>query len=71
MSSVYSVVENIEVIYHGTHEIHGSRSTQKETSGHFSVDHWTDATDALAKEKNNGPTSVFSVLSATMKRTQA
>jgi hypothetical protein len=62
---------NIEVIYHGTHEIHGCRSTQKETSGHFFADHWTDATDALAKEINNGPTSAFSVLSATKKCTQA
>ena len=60
-----------EVIYHGTHEIHGCRSAQKETSGHFFADHWTDATDALAKEKNNGPTSVFSALSATKKCTQA
>ena len=47
VSSVYSVVENIEVIYHGTHEIHELLTSPKEeTSDQFCVDHWTDDTDA-------------------------
>lgn len=40
-------------IYHGTHETHRKQLAHIETSGHFCIDHWSEATDALTYEMQN------------------